>query len=161
MKTIKREIRNPKFTNKKYMLLGRRKDGNKIWLEQASFDCDWYYGFGYLEVVNHRRTDIDEHYHFDSLFAKFGLDKFNEEFKESVLSESELWTLFDLMRTFYILKDVSGLYHSGTSHYTSHTPLSLKNEEKYKEALCEQAKIIKEVQKLLGLSEEDNTILKE
>lgn len=161
MNVIKKEIRTPNFTEKKYMLLGIRKEDNgKVWMEQASFDCDWYYGFGYLEVVNHLWTDINEHYHFNGFFEKFGLDKFNEDFKSCVLNEHDIWILFDLMKTFYTLKETAELYYIGSSHYTQST-LNFKNEEKYKEVLKEQEKVIKEVQRLLGLSEEQNIILEE
>lgn len=158
MKTIPKKIIYPNFGHKKFMLLGVRKDKVKVWMEQASFDCNWYYGFGYLEVLNHRHTDINEHYHFESLMDKFGLDSFNENFVCSTLPEKDLWILFDLMKSFYTLQEISELYHSGYSHYTTHE-LSLKNETKYKEALEEQQKVILAVQKLLGVTEEENKIL--
>lgn len=158
MNTTKKTIIKPNFGNKKFMLLGIRKDKVKVWMEQASFDCEWYFGFGYLEVLNHRHTDINEHYHFSSLMEKFGLDSLKENFVSSTLTEKEQWVLFDLMKTFYTLKDVSELYHNGNSHYTTHD-LSLKNEQKYKETLEEQKQVIYAVQKLLGLSEEENKIL--
>lgn len=158
MKQIPKKIIYPIFSHKKFMLLGVRKDKVKIWMEQASFDCGWYHGFGYLEVLNRRHTDINEHYHFNSLFNKFGLEAFNENFICSTLTEKELWILFDLMKTFYTLKDVSELYYTGNSHYTSHD-VSLKNETKYKETLEEQKKVILAVQKLLGVTEEENKIL--
>jgi hypothetical protein len=160
MKIIKKEIYQPRFTSKKYMLLGVRSDKKKVWMEQASFDCDWYFGFGYLEVMNHPRTDINEHYHFESFYQKNknAFDAFKEAFVCSTVTEKELWVLCDLMKTFYTLKDVSELYHNGNSHYTT-TPISLKNEAKYKETLEEQKQIILAVQKLLGLNEEENKIL--
>ena len=35
---------------KNIYLLGSDKDGVKYWLEEASWDCGWYWGFGYVET---------------------------------------------------------------------------------------------------------------
>lgn len=160
MNVIKKAVIMPKFGQKKFMLLGVRNDKQKVYMEQASYDCGWYFGFGYLEVLNHLRTDTKEHYHFSSFFEsdKNAYDSFKESFICSTLTDKEIWVLCDLMKTFYTLKDVSELYYTGNSHYTSHD-LSLKNEAKYKDALEEQKKVIYAVQKLLGLNDDENTIL--
>ena len=151
----------PHFGNKKFMLLGIRNDKAKIWMEQASFDCDWYYGFGYLEVLNHRHTDVKEHYHFSSFYEtdKNAYDAFKQEFLCTPLTDKELWILFDLMQSFYTLKKASEIYHIGGSNYATHE-LNLKSETKYKEAMEDQKKIIFSVQKLLGVPDSENKILR-
>ena len=35
---------------KKIYLLGADAEGTKYWLEAPSWDCDWYWGFGYVET---------------------------------------------------------------------------------------------------------------
>jgi hypothetical protein len=31
-------------------LIGKDKSGTNYWLESPSWDCDWYWGFGYIET---------------------------------------------------------------------------------------------------------------
>ena len=54
-------------------LLGKDNGDTLYWLEAGSWDCKWYWGFGYVETYtnnNHpsRSRDISSHQHFDSLF---------------------------------------------------------------------------------------------
>ena len=51
---------------KQVLLLGI-KDGEKVWLEMPTFDCNWYWGFGYLETYTgsqpSKSRDILSHTH--------------------------------------------------------------------------------------------------
>ena len=132
-------------------LLGKQADGDLIWLESASWDCDWYWGFGYIETyTNNNRPDlakdISSHSHWTGLVGRqeyYDIEKHcfrlgsdyihhlnnNPNIAETVLTDDESWELADLMKTFYTLKDMAELYHSGNSHLTSKTKVNLKNEE--------------------------------
>lgn len=132
-------------------LLGKRKDGDLIWLEAAKWDCDWYWGFGYIETYTNnlcpdKARDISSHSHWSGLVGKqerydfdkkvFVLDsKYiyhlneNPDMAETVLTDRESWELADLMKTFYTLKDMAEIYHSGNSHLTS-TGVCLKDKER-------------------------------
>ena len=82
-----------KFNND-YYLLGINQENEKVWLEKPSWDCDWYWGFGYVEIFNQNYSDIDTHTHFNLLFFntnKSSYDAFKEYFKETTLSNKELW----------------------------------------------------------------------
>lgn len=120
---------------KKYYLLGTRKeDHKKVWLEEGSFDCDWYWGVGYVEVFNNNYTDIDEHTHFDSLFLKTNIyDSFTDYFKDTTLSNNEIWQLLELMNTIYQLRNISDTIHQKGSHITSNsTEKDIFDEDIYK-----------------------------
>lgn len=126
-------------------LLGRNEWGEQIWLEAPSWDCDWYWGFGYVEVYTGRggsgrvspskASDISSHLHFDGLLW-FKDDKggyvyhLNEspKMKETVLTDKESWELADLMKSFYTLKKSAEFFHQGNSHVAS-TSVNLKNPE--------------------------------
>lgn len=107
-------------------LLGRDKDGVNYWLEAPSWDCDWYWGFGYIETYtnNHcpeKSKDIMSHHHLDSLFLngpKCARDMFKEFFVETTLTDNEIWELVDYMKTFYTLKSVAELFKHGYSWQT-------------------------------------------
>lgn len=111
------------YFGKKNYLLGKGQDGKNIYLVAPSWDCDWYWGFGYLETYTKRfgQTDTDMHTHFDSL-KQYGnqnfYDAFKEYFKETPLNDNEIWTLCDYMKTFYTLKETAEFFRHGYSWYT-------------------------------------------
>lgn len=41
-------------------LLGVDADGTRYWLEAPSWDCGWYWGFGYVEVYDYEERDYVE-----------------------------------------------------------------------------------------------------
>lgn len=126
-------------------LLGKDSQGVLYWLEAPSWDCGWYWGFGYVETYTNNRfpnhaRDINSHGHFDSL-VWFKNDKhdyvyhINESphFAETTLTESEAWELSDLMKRFYVLKEAAEIFGRGTAHFTSNTRRDSTNKdiEKY------------------------------
>lgn len=119
--------------NKKIYLLGTDAEGIKYWLEAPSWDCGWYWGFGYVETYTNnsnpsRARDISSHQHFDSLFlnnsTKCAFDAFNEFFKETTLSKEEIWTLVDYLTSFYRLRETAETLRYGHSHQTERAKLS-------------------------------------
>lgn len=113
--------------NKKIFLLGQDKEGTNYWLEAPSWDCGWYWGFGYIETyTNNRRPniakDISSHSHFDSMFMNGPgntSDQFKNFFVKTTLTDNEIWELCDYMKTFYTLKTVAELFGRGYSYYTA------------------------------------------
>ena len=129
------------FKGTKYYLIGQDKNGENVYLNAASWDCEWYYGFGYITTFTNNRNpelsrDINSHSHFDYQVLKDaklnGFDKFNQEFTTTVLSRPETWTFIELMKTFYTLRNYSDTLYNGGSHYTNN-PCSdiIKNEDEY------------------------------
>lgn len=113
-------------------LLGKGKDGNNYWLEEGSWDCDWYWGFGYVETYGKDSS----HQHFNGLFLKKNvadsLDSFQNFFEETPLSDKEIWTLLETMKSFYIAKEYAEMVHRGGSHISNNPVKDLiKNEEEY------------------------------
>ena len=136
------------FEGKKYYFLGKDKDGVWYWLEEPSWDCDWYWGFGYLEIYNKPKTDIKEHYHFDSLLKGWGLDDIEKHFSSFVLKEKEMWVLADLMKSYYTLRETASFYHQGSSNYTE-TKTNIKDLKFCKRINNDIEIIIKEVEETL------------
>lgn len=109
-----------------HYLLGITKEGQYLWLEKESWDCNWYWGFGYLHTFTNntnpeRAKDISMHTHFDCMFLKGPdccKDMFINYFKETVLTDNEIWTLCDLMMTYYTLKKSAELFRHGYSYCT-------------------------------------------
>lgn len=118
---MKKEIK--KYFGKKNYLLGKNEEGQKIWLVAPSWDCDWYWGFGYLETYSRRNgfLDIDCHTHFNSTFFEVTancFDMFKNYFKETPLTDNEIWTLCDYMKSFYILRESAEFFRHGYSYIT-------------------------------------------
>ena len=103
-------------------------DGEKVWLTPPSWDCDRYWGYGYIENRN-----LFTHFYMlgtnNNLFNAIQ-KRFNGTFS---LQGSNLWTFCELMQTFYALKEIAEVYSRGGSYYTSN-PLAdiLKNPKEYK-----------------------------
>lgn len=125
---------------KEIYLLGKDKEGTLYWLEEPSWDCGWYWGFGYVETYTnnknpHLAKDINSHQHFDGLFMrgpKCEKDMFKEFFVETPLNDNEIWELCDYMKTFYTLKEVAELFKHGYSWCTEKAKIdNLQNKEQY------------------------------
>lgn len=91
-------------------------DGERIYLSRPSFDCEWYWGFGYIGNRNcHYHLDgigKSENINFyDALLAHFG-DSF-------IVKGQDVWKFAEVVRTIYTLKKSAELFHTGGAHYTT------------------------------------------
>ena len=79
-----------------YYLIGKDNTGERVWLEKPSWDCGWYWGFGYLQTMQGNREpsrarDINSHTHWDSRVDeshKNAYDWFTETFGKPT---TDLW----------------------------------------------------------------------
>lgn len=101
-------------------LLGIRKsDGKKIFITKPSWDCGWYWGFGYI-------GNAQEHFH-----LSYYLNRINMHMRDALLLdydldeniEKNLWLFFELVKTAYALKDCAEVLGRGGSHVSTN-PLS-------------------------------------
>lgn len=124
--------------NKEIYLLGKDANGTLYWLEEPSWDCGWYWGFGYIETYTnnknpHLARDINSHQHFDGLFLKGNkccIDMFKEFFVETPLNDNEIYELCDYMTTFYTLQKTAELYKHSCSWITERAKIEdLRNED--------------------------------
>ena len=122
-----------KKTYKKHFFGIRKSDNAGIYLSGPSWDCGWYWSFGYL-------GNKDEHYHLDNYQAKDHLfkledgsfkyltEKRNEsmfdclktdyELCKSLKDDTNLWKFCELAKTAYTLKETAAVLGRGGSHYT-------------------------------------------
>ena len=121
-------------------LLGEDKEGILYWLEEARWDCDWYWGLGYVETYTNNKNpsisrDINTHQHFDRLFLNgpsCGFDNFKNYLIETPFNDSELWKIMEIMKTLYTLREYSDTLNRGGSHYTSNPCKDIiKNDDEY------------------------------
>lgn len=146
MNTLKKE-QDYAFKKNVY-LLGIDEEGTKYWLEQHTWDCDWYWSKGYIETYQgngkpSKARDIESHSHYTGFIgekkAKDGgyAHHINESkcFVMTTLSDKESWKLAELMKRAEILADYAGLKHIGTAHITTlEDSESVRNLEDWKRA---------------------------
>ena len=114
-----------RYINGDYQLLLGERDGERYWLEQASFDCEWYWGLGYVESYRgcgQSSKSWRSHQHFDGLFLKPA--KFVEGYKDffddrTLMEDKEIWTLLELMSAAYKCREYSDMLHLGGAHITT------------------------------------------
>lgn len=123
-------------------LLGMDADGTYYWLQAATWDCDWYWGGGYVECFTNNKNpaaakDITYHSHFDSLIfndpRKNCLDTIKQLFVETPFTDDELFKILELMKSFYTARAYSDMIHMGGSHFTANPAKDvIRNDEEYK-----------------------------
>lgn len=128
------------------IFFGVNKETNEeIYLSKPSFDCNWYWSFGYL-------GNSDCHYQLDSyqskqkiLYTKDGkltiiTEKRNISMYDALLAdytlnpiiEKNLWVFCELALSIYTLKKAAELFHIGGAHMTVNPGKDkLKNIELY------------------------------
>jgi hypothetical protein len=98
------------------IFLGTRKSDNvRITLSSPSWDCSWYWGFGYL-------GNSREHYHLESYQNGRNISMYDALMKDYNLNptiKKNLWVFCELVLSAYTLKDMAGLAHRGGSHMTT------------------------------------------
>lgn len=119
-------MKTTKFQNR--IKLGQ-VDSESIYLYAPSWDCGWYWGFGYLGNSNC-------HYHVSGLEKDVNLfDGLVKHFGDSfiVKNEKDIWTLAELFKTFYVLKETAEVLGRGGSHMSTN-PLAnvIKNPDEVK-----------------------------
>jgi len=92
----------------KKILLGTSIEDGKLYLTKHSWDCGWYWGFGYIGNAN-------LHTHFDGTFLNGeNIWKSPKElFKSTAITDKLWWELKDLFVQAYALKKVAEVYHYG------------------------------------------------
>lgn len=108
-----------------------RFDGD-VFIVRPTWDCGWYWGFGYLERWNARKDDIDFHSHIDH---EFGTNKDGRrvnwyEGMQELLDQGDVfdnnhrrWQFLEIVKTIYHLKMTAEVLGRGGSHYAAN-PLS-------------------------------------
>ena len=147
-------------------LLGLGKDGEFYWLEQATWDCDWYWGLGYVETYTCSSSpsssrDIRSHNHFNSMFFKKNVscyEAFTDFFLDIPLGENEAWKLLELMKAAYTAREYSDMLHTGGAHISQNPVKETIRQQTEYDRINQKVipAIMSEVYKLLSPEEEQS-----
>lgn len=140
-------------------LLGERKGDKKlVWLEAPSWDCGWYWGFGYLETYTNNQNpqfarDIFSHSHFDTEILNgdsYSFENFKNYFNDTTLTDDEIWKICDYMMSFYTLKKAATLFKNGNSHQTERATIETMQDSEIENTI-NKIKIPKLFNKIIDL----------
>ncbi len=92
------------------LYLGTHPDHGKLFLSKHSWDCNWYWAFGYIGNKN-------LHTHFDSTFLQSS-DVASKIFTDTPYGDTEWWIVRDLFIQAYALKKAAEVYRIG-GHQTT------------------------------------------
>ena len=109
------------------IFIGKHNNEN-IYLSAPSWDCGWYWGFGYLGNKNcHYHVDgLTKHetYNFEKKCFEYEFTNLYDGFKKHfgdtlIVRDSQLWTLCELIKSAYVLKETAETLGRGGVHYTT------------------------------------------
>lgn len=107
------------WTNK--VFFGKDKEGEEIFLSAPSWDCGWYWGFGYLGNKNC-------HYHLDGYANGRNInmyDALSADYELNPKIKKNLWEFCELVLTAYSLKKTAEVLGRGGSHITKNPCASM------------------------------------
>lgn len=115
--------------NEKEFFGVRKKDGAKIYISKPSWDCGWYWGFGYLGNKN-------EHYHLHGYQNGRNInmyDALKQDYDLNPKIEADLWKFCELVLCAYALKETAEVLGRGGSHMSQNPCADLiKNPDEVK-----------------------------
>ena len=123
------------------------KDGERIYITKPTFDCGWYWSFGYLgnaQCHYHLSSYQNKEVRFKDAEGKFRCftelrnlhmcDCLLKDYALNPVILDNLWVFCELALTIYTLKETADIYHAGGSHTTTNPCKDmLKNDERYQE----------------------------
>ena len=113
-------------------LIGTDEFGTKYWLEAPSWDCGWYWGFGYIETYTNnahpeRSIDISSHQHWSNFVGQQENYDYKKQcfvkgeyihniydsssFSSLTFTQEQGWELSELFQQFYLLKEFAEFCH--------------------------------------------------
>lgn len=113
-------------------LLGRDKENTYYWLEEPSWSCGWYWGFGYISTSyshQHREGTLQKiknpmylyGYTDDKLHTYINNPYDNPYLIEKTFDKNEGWELAELFNQFYFLKEAAEMFKRGKAHIANTT----------------------------------------
>lgn len=93
----------------------------RIYLTKHKWDCDWYWGFGYL-------GNSHNHFHISSMIKDASTSDILDHFDTSWITQKQWWILRDLFIQAYAIKDAAFAYRLGGHQTGDAEPYRIKSE---------------------------------
>jgi len=98
---VKKEIFDDRKKNINLLMLGEN-----LWLEKHTWDCGWYWGFGYI-------GNKHLHTHAETFIKKLLWKNADEVFERTKFNNNDFWIFKDLLKQAYSLKGTAEIYIHG------------------------------------------------
>ena len=111
---------NKKIGDNGRVLLGKDSDNICYYLEKPSWDCGWYWGFGYVHsrgCHEHIPSFMGELKTYDFAKKEYVKSEYihnlyhSPRFTDTTFSENEGWQLSELFKQFYLIQDMAAFCH--------------------------------------------------
>jgi hypothetical protein len=123
----------------------------RIYLSKHTWDCGWYWGFGY--IGNHKL-----HAHF-KLFLEGG-DTYDlpKVFSNTKLTQNNWWTVLEMFSSAYKLREAADLYNRGGSHISNNLCKAKLQDKELSDRINKDLELVLDrVWKYIEEAIEDNT----
>ena len=109
-------MRKKHYKDGKGYYLGKDAEGHVYYIPRASWDCGWYWGFGYIQEYKREYSrEWDCHQHMDNFLKNLFSDTATTYSKplitETPFTQKEQWQILELFRRFYLLKELAEILH--------------------------------------------------
>jgi len=106
----------PKIKGSETVYFGNHKEYGDVELCRPTWDCGWYWSFGYLGNENC-------HFHLGNMpdmkrLVPSDLHKDFTELNQNLEDNDAIWTFCELVNTAYILKETAEMLGRGGAHFT-------------------------------------------
>jgi len=142
-KPIMPKIKSRAF-GKDIFLLGQDADGKNYWLESPRWDCNWYWGFGYIETYTNNNNpsaarDIESHSHASKFMSEYFTEWNGSKpiLKYRTFTDQEGWELSELFAQFYHLQKQAEFWKRGKMN-TANTKVQSWTDEKLAEKINQE-----------------------
>lgn len=142
-------------------LLGHDSDGVAYYLADASWDCGWYWGYGYIQTRDsHQHADgeyIADNAAGSGKIYNSDTNIFTGDFlTDKTFSDKDGWILRELFATFYQLKKQAELVGRGGMHVTTNPLADMLKDEKEAERINKVMlpRLFEEINKILDKQKE-------
>lgn len=134
---MKKEITIDAFGKKVYLLGILKGEKEKLWLEEPEWDCEWYWGLGYIETYQQnwhpsKARDTSSHRHWDSTMR---LVNPRDNFSEATFTDDEGWILGELFKRAYTLRKMTDMIYQKGAYVTEYDPLGLEELDPWRDKI--------------------------
>lgn len=126
------------ITGKDKIFFGKDVDGQNIYLTKPSWDCGWYWGFGYL-------GNSKCHYHLSGYKNGRNInmhDALLQDYELNPVIKDNLWQFCEQVLTIYALKEMAKVLGRGGSHMITNKHKDFIQDKDYADKINEKLQFL-------------------
>lgn len=92
----------------------KKLPSERIYLSKHSWDCDWYWGMGYIG-----NATLHTHFDYTFLCGSISDTDITKVFSQTKLTQNNWWTILEMFSSAYKLSATAAVYGRGGAHITT------------------------------------------